>query len=85
MFSRRIVGWALATHMRTDLPLEALEMAIWTRQGQVDGLIQHTDAGSQYLAIRYADTLAAAGALPSVGTVGDSYDCEHPVVVAAVV
>lgn len=74
VFSRRIVGWALATHMRTDLPLEALEMAIWTRQGQVDGLIQHTDAGSQYLAIRYADTLAAAGALPSVGTVGDSYD-----------
>jgi putative transposase len=74
VFSRRIVGWSLATHMRTDLPLEALEMAIWTRHGHVDGLIQHTDAGSQYLAIRYADTLAAAGALPSVGTVGDSYD-----------
>jgi len=83
VFSRRIVGWALATHMRTDLPLEALEMAIWTRQGQVDGLIQHTDAGSQYLAIRYADTLAAAGALPSVGTVGDSYDTQSMLMVWA--
>ncbi len=74
VFSRRIVGWALATHLRTELPLEALEMAIWSRQGQVGGLIQHTDRGGQYLSIRYADTLAAAGALPSVGSAGDSYD-----------
>ena len=54
------------THMRTDLPLEGLEMAIWTRQHQVAGLVHHTDAGSEYLAIRYAKTLAAAGAVPSV-------------------
>ena len=75
VFSRRIVGWALADHMRTELPLEALELAIWTRQQrQLDGLIHHTDAGSQYLAIRYATTLSAAGAIASVGTVGDSYD-----------
>jgi putative transposase len=74
VFSRHIVGWALATHLRTDLPLEALEMAIWQRQNQVHGLIHHTDRGGQYLAIRYADTLAAAGALPSVGSAGDSYD-----------
>jgi len=74
VFSRRIVGWALATHMRTDLPLEALEMAIWTRQHRVTGLVHHTDAGSQYLSIRYAETLAAAGAVPSVGSIGDSYD-----------
>src|SRR5512142_351878 len=74
VFSRRILGWALATHMRTDLPLEALEMAIWTRQHRVAGLVHHTDAGSQYLAIRYAETLAAAGAVPSVGSVGDSFD-----------
>src|SRR5512135_3086894 len=74
VFSRRIVGWALATHLRTELPLEALELAIWTRQQQLDGLVHHTDAGGQYLAIRYADTLAAAGAVASVGTVGDSYD-----------
>jgi putative transposase len=75
VFSRRIVGWALAGHMRTALPLEALELAIWTRQQQrLDGLVHHTDAGSQYLAIRYADTLTAAGAVASVGSVGDSYD-----------
>ena len=76
VFSRRIVGWALAGHLRTELPLEALELAIWTRHSDLTGLVQHTDAGSQYLAIRYGDTLAAAGALASVGTVGDSYDCE---------
>jgi putative transposase len=75
VFSRRVVGWALAGHMRTALPLEALELAIWTRQQQrLDGLVHHTDAGSQYLAIRYTDTLTAAGAVASVGSVGDSYD-----------
>lgn len=73
VFSRRIVGWA-ATHLRTDLPLEALEMALWTRHHQVQGLVHHTDAGSQYLSIRYTATLAAAGAVPSVGTVRDSFD-----------
>jgi putative transposase len=75
VFSRRIVGWALAAHMRTALTLEALELAIWTRrQPSLTGLVHHTDAGSQYLAIRYADTLAAAGGVASVGTVGDSFD-----------
>jgi putative transposase len=75
VYSRRIVGWALAGHLRTELPLEALELAVWTRrQGRLDGLVQHTDAGSQYLAVRYADALAAAGAVASVGSVGDSYD-----------
>ncbi len=52
VFSRRLVGWALATHLRTDLPLETLEMALWQRKHQVHGLVHHTDAGSQYLAIR---------------------------------
>jgi putative transposase len=74
VFSRRIVGWALTTHMRTDLTLEALEMAIWVRDTHLGGLVHHTDRGSQYTAIRYTDTLAGAGALPSVGSVGDSYD-----------
>ena len=75
VFSRRIVGWALAGHMRTELPLEALELAVWTRQqARLDGLVAHTDAGSQDLAIRYADALSAAGAVASVGSVGDSYD-----------
>ncbi len=73
--SRRIPGWALATHMRASLPLEALEMAIWARRQQrLDGLIHHSDRGGQYLSIRYADTLAAAGAVASVGSAGDSYD-----------
>ena len=74
VFSRRILGWAVASHMRTELVLEALQMALWVRNEPVDGLVAHTDAGSQYLAIRYTDTLAAAGAVASVGSVGDSYD-----------
>jgi putative transposase len=78
VFSRRVVGWALTTHLRTALPLEALEMAIWARNERprqpLDGLIHHSDAGAQYTAIRYTDTLAGVGALPSIGSVGDSYD-----------
>jgi putative transposase len=78
VFSRRIVGWALATHLRTDLPLEALEMAIWTRHrhgiNDLTGLIHHGDRGSQYTSIRYTERLAEAGAIPSVGSRGDSYD-----------
>lgn len=75
-FSRRILGWRAATTMRTELVLDALEMAIWTRQraGAADlaGLVHHTDAGSQYTSIRFTERLAEAGAAPSVGTVGDS-------------
>lgn len=74
VYSRRIVGWALTTHLRTDLPLEALEMAVWARDERLDGLVHHSDAGAQYTAIRYTDTLTDVGALPSVGSVGDSYD-----------
>ena len=74
VYSRRLVGWALTTHLRTDLPLEALEMAVWVRNERLDGLIHHSDAGSQYTAIRYTDALAGVGALPSIGSVGDSYE-----------
>jgi putative transposase len=77
VFSRRIVGWRVATSMPTALPLDALEMALWirARAGEsVDGLIHHSDAGSQYTAIRYAERLLEAGALASIGTVGDSFD-----------
>ena len=77
-FSRRILGWKAATSMRTELVLDALEMAIWTRQqaGITDltGLVAHHDAGSQYTSIRYTERLAAAQAAPSVGSVGDAYD-----------
>ena len=72
--SRLIVGWQLAGHLRTDLVLDALEMAIWRRQQRLDGLVHHSDQGSQYLAIRYTDRLADAGAVASVGSRGDSYD-----------
>jgi putative transposase len=77
-FSRRILGWKAATSMRTDLVLDALEMAIWTRTqagvADLTGLVAHADAGSQYTSIRYTERLAEAGAAPSVGSVGDAYD-----------
>ncbi len=79
VFSRRIVGWRTMDRMPTDLPLDALEMALWVRDRageDVTGVIQHSDAGSQYTAIRYADRLADVGAIASIGTVGDSYDCQ---------
>jgi putative transposase len=74
VFSRMIVGWQLATHLRTDLALDALEMAIWRRQAQLDGLVHHSDRGSQYLSVRYTQRLADAGAVTSVGSRGDSFD-----------
>jgi putative transposase len=77
VYSRRIVGWRTKATMPTELPLDALEMALWTRHQAdelVDGLIHHSDAGSQYTAIRYSSRLAEAGAIASIGTVGDSFD-----------
>jgi putative transposase len=73
-YSRFVVGWRLADHMRTDLPLDALEMALWQRRVHKGQTIHHSDHGSQYLSIRYTATLAAAGLNCSAGTVGDSYD-----------
>jgi len=73
VFSRRIVGWRAHTTMRTELVLDALEQALHDRE--LDGrLIVHTDRGSQYVAMRYTDRVLAAGAAPSVGSVGDAYD-----------
>jgi putative transposase len=78
VFSRRIVGWQLATHLRTSLALDALEMAIWTRKrdpnSNLSELIHHSDRGGQYLSIRYSERLAEEGAVASVGSRGDSYD-----------
>lgn len=73
VFSRGIVGWRVARTMRTDLVLDALEQALWARR-DTDGLVHHSDRGSQYLSIRYSERLAAAGVVPSVGSRGDSYD-----------
>jgi len=94
-FSRRIVGWRVASHMRATMVLDALEMARWTRntrleehgvsqraaaalldpgKGENTGLVCHSDAGSQFTSIRWSERLAEAGATPSIGSVGDSYD-----------
>jgi putative transposase len=73
-FSRYLVGWQASRSLRTDLALDALEMAIWRRQAQLEGLVHHSDRGSQYLAIRYTERLAETGAVTSVGSRGDSYD-----------
>ena len=73
-FSRRIVGWRVASHMRTEMVLDALEMARWARGAELEGLVAHSDAGSQYTSIRYGERLAEIGAQPSIGSVGDSYD-----------
>ncbi len=75
VFSRRIVGWRVSSTLRAELALDALEMAIWSRGSQaLKGLVHHSDRGVQYLAIRYTERLADAGAVRSVGSRGDSYD-----------
>ena len=73
-FSRMIVGWRVASNMRTDMVLDALEMARWRRGTLLEGLVAHSDAGSQFTSIRYGERLAEIGAVPSIGSVGDSYD-----------
>lgn len=77
VFSRLIVGWRTSSRHDAGLVLDALAMAVAyrARQGaRVAGLVHHSDAGSGYLAVRYAAALAGAGIVPSVGTAGDSYD-----------
>ena len=73
-FSRMIVGWRVASHIRTAMVLDALEMARWTRGTRLEGLVTHSDAGSQFTSIRYGERLAELGATPSIGSVGDSFD-----------
>ena len=73
VFSKMIVGWRLSRSMTTDFVLDALEQAIHARRPG-EGLIHHSDQGSQYLSIRYSERLDDAGIKPSVGTVADSYD-----------
>jgi putative transposase len=75
VFSRKIVGWQLASHMRTDLVLDALRMALGTRQLGADfALVGHTDHGSQYLSHDYTQVLDDHKVLASVGSVGDAFD-----------
>ena len=75
LFSRNIVGWQVADHLRADLALDALELAIWSRREHIgDELVHHSDRGVQYTSIRYTQRLEDIGAVRSVGSKGDSYD-----------
>jgi putative transposase len=74
LFARKIVGWQVADHMRADLALDALEMAIWSRKEAGGGLVHHSDRGVQYTSISYTQRLADIGAVRSVGSKGDPYD-----------
>jgi putative transposase len=73
VFSRRIIGWAMADHLRTELVLSALEMALWNRRPD-RGVIHHSDHGCQYTALAFGQRCTDAGIAPSMGTVGDAYD-----------
>ena len=82
VFSRRIVGWKAARSMTKDLVISALDMVIsaldmaeWTRRHtSLQGLVCHSDAGSQYTSIAYTERLSDIGAAPSIATIGDSFD-----------
>lgn len=72
VFSRRIVGWAMANHLRTELVLDALNMALYRRRPR--NVIHHSDQGCQYTSIAFGKRCAEAGVRPSMGSVGDCYD-----------
>lgn len=74
LFSRMIIGWSVSKSMTADFVLDALEMAIFCRDGDLSGCIHHSDAGSQYTSIAHGKRLAEAEILASVGTRGDSLD-----------
>ncbi|NOX23041.1 MAG: IS3 family transposase [Actinobacteria bacterium] len=82
VYSRMIVGWQASRSLRTDLAIDALEMAMFTRRrlDSLEGLIHHSDRGVQYLSLRYSQRLADNDIVASVGSKGDSYDCEDRVV-----
>lgn len=74
-WSRRVVGWSIADHLRTELVVNALDMACWRRKPDPDsGLIHHADHGTQYTSWAFGQRLRAAGLLGSMGTVGDALD-----------
>lgn len=73
VYARMIVGWRVSTSLKADLVLDALEQAVHAR-ADVQGLVHHSDRGTQYLSIRYSERLAECGIQASVGSTGDSYD-----------
>ena len=72
-FSRRVVGWSMADHLRTDLVLDALNMALWNRRPQ-PGVVHHSDRGCQYTSVAFGRRCREAGIFPSMGRRGDAYD-----------
>jgi putative transposase len=73
VYSRKVVGWSMASHLRTKLVVDALEMALWRRSPDA-GLIHHTDRGAQYTALSLGKKLEEAGIVPSMGRVGSALD-----------
>ena len=73
VFSRRVVGWAMAAHLRTELVIGALEMAVWNRRPG-EGVIHHSDHGCQYTSLLFGEHCQAVGIRCSMGSVGDCYD-----------
>jgi putative transposase len=73
-WSRRVVGWSIADHMRQELVVDAVQMAIWRRQPPAGQTVAHSDHGSQYTSWAFGRRLRAAGLLGSMGSVGDAYD-----------
>jgi putative transposase len=73
VFSRRVVGWAMAAHLRTKLVVSALEMAVWNRRAGA-GVIHHSDHGAQYTSLLFGEHCQAVGIRCSMGSVGDCYD-----------
>jgi putative transposase len=73
VFSRRVVGWAMAEHLRTELVIDALDMAIWNRRPP-PGLVHHSDQGCQYTSLAFGRRLRDSGIVASMGSVGDCFD-----------
>ena len=80
-FSRRVVGWAMDTSLKTRLVLDAFDMAVWQRRPE--SVIHHSDQGCQYTSIAFGLRCKEAGVRPSMGSVGDCYDCDNGVAVGS--
>jgi putative transposase len=74
VFARRVVGWSIADHLRTELVIDALDMARWRRKPKAGNTIVHSDHGTQYTSWAFGQRLRQAGLLASMGSIGDCYD-----------
>jgi putative transposase len=77
VYSRMVVGWQASRSLRSDLAIDALQMAVWNRKcagADLTGLVHHSDGGVQYLSVRYSERLADNDIVASVGSKGDSFD-----------